>query len=222
MRVDVEFPDFAGMMAEVEGDIAKAATEAMRGTSFKALRELREQVTSNGLGQRLANTWRDRVYPNPQTRRSMMPTGYIWSNAPEIADSFIRGATIRPVSGGNYLWIPTDNVPRARGRVSVKGKNIKGGRMAPTEVEAMFKTSFFFRRGRNGTLLAFIDATRGKRAGTIRQNTAGRQKQGRMSEPILMYVLRRAVRLPKLLDLKVVSDRWASNFVDEFTRRLAE
>lgn len=219
MRVDVEFPNFTGIMAEIEGDIAKAATEAMRGTSYKALRELREQVTSNGLGQRLANTWRDRVYP--EKRRSMTPTGYIWSNAPEIVDSFLRGATIRPASGGNYLWIPTDNVPRARGRVSVKGKNIKGGKMAPQEVEAMFNTSFFFRRGRNGTLLAFIDATRGKRAGTIRQNTAGRRKQNRMAEPILMYVLRRAVRLPKLLDLKGPSDKWAANFVDEFTRRLA-
>jgi len=219
MQIGIEVPDFQSLMRDVEGSIAKAATEAMRETTKPALTELREQTTSNGLGQRLANTWRDRVYP--EQRESMTPTGYIWSNAPEIADGFIRGATIRPVSGGNYLWIPTDNVPRARGRVSVRGKNIKGGRMAPQEVEAMFGSDFFFRRGRNGTLLAFIDAIRSKNQRGFRQNTGGRRRQGRMSEPVLMFVLRRTVKLPKLLDLKGPGERWGNAFVAAFDRRLA-
>jgi hypothetical protein len=219
MKVDIEIPDFSALMAEVEGGIAKAATAAMRETSKPAVMSLREQVTSNGLGQRLANTWRDRVYP--EKRESMNPSGYIWSNAPEIIDSFLRGATIRPVAGGKYLWIPTKNVPRARGRVNRRGMNIKGGAMSPEEVENMFNTDFTIRPGKSGTLLAFIDVVRALNGRTVRRATSGRARQGRFAKPVLMFVLRRTVRLPKLLDLKAPADRWSDAFVSAFERRLS-
>ena len=44
---------------------------------------------------------------------------------------------------------------------------------------------------------------------------------GRKPEPVLMFVLRRTVRLPKLLDLKGPGDRWGNAFVAAFERRLA-
>ncbi len=220
MEIRVNGPDFASIMREIEGDVAEAATAAMRETTFKAVRELRRQVTDGGLGQRLANTWRDRVYP--EQRKSMTPTGYIWSNAPEIIDGFVRGATIRPVAGAKYLWIPTKNVPRARGRVNIQGRNIKGGAMSPAEVESMFNTDFTIRKGKNGTLLAFIDVIRSKNAKTFRKATAGRLKQGRAAAPVLMFVLRKAVRLPQLLDLEAPAKRWAENFQSRFAQRLAQ
>ena len=219
MQIDVGVPDFTAIMREVEGGVAKAATAAMRETTKPAVTDLRQQVTSNGLGQRLANTWRDRVYP--ENRESMTPSGYIWSNAPEIIDSFVRGATIRPVGGGKYLWIPTKNVPRARGRVNRRGKNIKGGAMSPEEVENMFNIDFTIRPGRNGTLLAFIDVVRSLNGRSVRKATKGRARQGRFAKPVLMFVLRRTVRLPRLLDLKGPADRWGSAFVSAFERRLA-
>ncbi len=220
MKIDVELPDFTAIMRDVEGGVAKAATAAMRETTKPAVSDLREQVTSNGLGQRLANTWRDRVYP--ENRESMTPSGYIWSNAPEIIDSFVRGATIRPVGGGKYLWIPTKNVPRARGRVNRRGRNIKGGAMSPEEVENMFNTDFTIRPGRSGTLLAFIDVVRSLNGRSVRKATKGRARQGRFAKPILMFVLRRTVRLPRLLDLKGPADRWGNAFVSAFERRLAD
>lgn len=219
MDISIEVPDFAAIMRGVEGGVAKAATAAMRETTRPAVMTLREQVTSNGLGQRLANTWRDRVYP--EQRESMMPTGYIWSNAPEIVDSFVRGATIRPVGGAKYLWMSTKNVPRARGRVNYRGRSIKGGAMSPEEVENMFNRDLDVRPGRGGTLLAFMDAVKARNGRAFRQATKGRLAQGRTSKPILMFVLRKTVRLPKLLDLDGPAQQWADRYVAAFERRLA-
>ena len=85
MRINVGDFDLKSLMDGIEGDLAEAASLAMRDTTYKALLELREQVTGAGMGQRLANTWRDRVFP--EKRRSMTPSGYIWSNAPDIIDA---------------------------------------------------------------------------------------------------------------------------------------
>lgn len=218
MKFEVEGPNFASIMRDIEGDVAQAATSAMRETGYKTLLELRRQVTDGGLGQRLANTWRDRVYP--EQRKSMTPTGYIWSNAPEIIDGFVRGATILPVGGASYLWIPTKNVPRARGRVSRAGRRIKGGAMTPVEVESTYGAEFVIRKGKGGTLLAFIDVVRSRNMKTYRPATKGRAKQGRKAEPVLMFVLRKTVRLPKLLDLDGPARRWAANFEARFNERM--
>lgn len=217
-KVGVEVPDFKKLTTGFGAGIATAATAAMRETTAETLRELRGQVTSNGLGQRLANTWRDRVYP--ERRESMNPTGYIWSNAPEIIDSYVRGATIRPVAGSRYLWIPTKNVPPARGRVGRNGRNLRGGHMTPEEVENRFNTDFEFKKGKNGTVLAFIDVIRSLNGRTFRPSTPGRRKRGREAEPILMFVLRKTVTMPRLLDLKGPADRWTRRFETAFGRRL--
>jgi hypothetical protein len=222
MRIDVGLPDFVAIMATADEGLARAATEAMRETTPLAKQELREQVTSNGLGQRLANTWQSEVYPNRPDRVSLTPTGVIESGASDIIDSYVRGATIRPTNGGKYLWIPTKYVPRARGRVSVRGKNIRGGAMTPSEVESMFSADFEIRPGRGGTLLAFIDVVKAKNMRGFRRDTAGRRKQGRAAAPVLMFVLRKTVKMPKLLDLNGPASRWADAFAAAFARRLAD
>ncbi len=216
MQIDIGLPDFSALMSEVEGGIAKAATAAMRETSKPAVIESREQVTTNGMGQRLANTWRDRVYP--EKRESMNPSGYIWSNAPEIVDSFVRGATIRPVGGGKYLWIPTKNVPRARG----SGRASSTKRMTPDQVQAEFNQEFVILKGRAGRLLAFLARDRGvTKGGGLRKARKGRMAHGKQ-ELTLMFTLVRTVKLPKLLDLKKPADRWGDAFVSAFERRLAD
>ena len=212
MELRVSGPNFADIMRDIEGDVATAATEAMRGSGYKTLLELRRQVTDNGLGQRLANTWRDRTYP--EKRKSMTPTGYIGSNAPDIVESFTRGATIRPHGGAKYLWIPTKNVPRARGRVSARGRNLRGGAMSPEEVEVMFRSKLFIRPGRAGSKLAFVETLTGRKGAKGAGKGAGK--------PLLMFVLRRTVRLPKLLDLQGPARLWEQRFADEFSRRLAD
>ncbi|KQM65790.1 hypothetical protein ASE75_06045 [Sphingomonas sp. Leaf17] len=218
MKVDIEMPDFAGLMIDLEGDVAKAATGAMRATTRPTVAELREQIVSNGLSKRLANTWRDRVYP--EQRESMNPSGYIWSNAPEIITSFVEGATIRPVNGAKYLWIPTKNVPTSRGRTSTRGKRIKGGRMSPEELENHFNADLTVRKGRAGTVLAFMDVVAARNARSLRRVTKGRLRQGRKAEPVLMYVLRKTVTMPRILDLRGPAGRWEASFLEDFNRRM--
>lgn len=212
MRIEVGFGDLRALMNDIEGDIAEASTLAMRDTTYKALRELREQVVNSGMGQRLANTWRDRVYP--EKRRSMTPSGYIWSNAPDIVDAFSRGAQIMPLGGKRFLAIPTDNVPNARGRRGATR------RMTPEQVETSFNQDLFFKRGRGGRVLAFVSAIGARNGRGFRRATPGRLAQGRALKPILMFVLVPTVRLPKLLDINGVAERWAANFEARFTARL--
>ncbi|VXC63429.1 DUF6441 family protein [Sphingomonas sp. AX6] len=214
MKISVDLPGLRQIMQDVEGDISTAATEAMRGTSRKALLELRRQVTGAGLSQRLANTWRDRVYP--ERRRSMTPTGYIWSNAPDIIDGYARGATIMPLAGKRFLAIPTKSVPMAR-RQTGRSKRVP---MSPAEVEHAFNQDLFYKRGRAGQVLAFLNAVRSKNRRTVRAATKGRARQGRTAEPILMFVLVPSVKVPRLFDLDATARRWADNYAAEFERRL--
>lgn len=213
MKIGVSVPSFTDITRGLEGDIAGAATESMREAASAVKQELREQVTSAGLGNRLANTWRGETYP--KSRRSVNPAGYIWSNAPDIVDSFARGATIVPVNGSRYLAIPTDAVPNARGR---RGS---GKKMTPAEVEHQFNQDLFYLRSKAGRVLAFLNITRGRSGRGFRANTKGRLAQGRVAERVLMFVLVRSVRVPKLLDLAGPADRGAALFERAFTGRLS-
>lgn len=213
MRITVDFGDLRATMREIEGGIADAATAAMRETTAEAKAALRAQVTSNGLGQRLANTWRGEVFP--KSRRSVTPAGFIHSAAPDIVDAFERGARIVPRAGHKYLAIPTRNVPRARGH----GRASSTKRMTPHEVEQAFNQDLVIRPGREGRLLAFIAKDRGTtKRGALRKVRKGRLAWGDRQELVLMFTLVPTVQLPKLLDLNAVAERWSVAFVEAFTR----
>lgn len=218
MRIEVEVGSFRTIAHEIEGDIAKASTGAMRESTPIAVQEYRQQILDCGFGTRLANSWRGETYPG--SKDSIVPAGFIWSKAPAIIEAFARGATIRPVNGSTYLWIPTSNVPKARARVSRKGQNLRGGAMTPDEVENRFNTDFDYVPGKNGTILAFIDVVRSRNMKTYRPATARRLQQGRASKPVLMFVLRKTVQMPQLLDLDGPANRWADRFDTAFSRRL--
>lgn len=219
MRISMGFGDLMGTLNDAEGDIAKAATAAMRETIIDARDELRRQTVSSGLGARMANTWTARAYPAGE-KNSINPAGFIWSRAPDIIDAFVRGAVIRPVNGSKFLWIPTDNVPAERGRVNRRGRNVKGGAITPEECENRFNTDFVMKPGRAGRLLAFMQLTRARSGRGLRRDTAGRRAQGRAGKLTLMYVLVPSLRMPKLLDLEGVAAKWSTSFETAFTNRL--
>lgn len=212
MNITIVPSDLNDALRGMEGDVAEAATTAMRECSTGLKNELRDQIKSAGLSARLANTWRGNTYP--QNRRSVTPAGYVYSNAPAIIDSFTSGATIVPVNGGKYLAIPTKNVPRATGRRGATRK------MTPQQVEDAFNQDLFFRRGKGGHVLAFISAVRSKNKKGWRRGTKGRLAQGRDVQPVLMFTLVPSVRMPKKLDLDGPAARWAAEFADRFTSYL--
>jgi Family of unknown function (DUF6441) len=88
---------------DIERAVAAGTREAGRGLRT----ELRRQVASAGLGQRLANSWRDRHYPNQKLDAASL----VYTKAPQIIRAFDEGAVIRS-RRGRFLAIPTENAPR--------------------------------------------------------------------------------------------------------------
>ncbi|MGI4879909.1 MAG: DUF6441 family protein, partial [Janthinobacterium lividum] len=172
-------------------------TAALRDTTAGLKEELRGQVTAAGMGNRLANTWRGNTYP--QSRDSLDPATYVYSNAPAIIDAFSRGVTIRPAGGKQFLWLPTKNVPRSRSR---------GSRSAsPQEVEAQFNQDLIIRRWRSGRMLAFVDTDTRKRG--AKRSAVGLTAKQKL---LLMFVLVPSVRVAKRFDLDAAANGWAGRF----------
>lgn len=211
----------ATQLATIEGEIAQDITRVMNEEVDSLKQELRQQVTGAGMSARMARTWRSNVYP--KSGRSLNPAGYIWSAAPEIVDAFTRGATIRPVNGAKWLWIPTKAVPgrrRASNYASSMARRSRGTKMTPEEVELHFNTELdVVIEGGKG--FAFIDVVSGLRGGH-REATTGRTKgrrgmAPRKAKPVLMFTLVKAVKMPRLFEL----DGPARRAADRIARRLA-
>jgi hypothetical protein len=73
----------AGMQAELR-DIERAVAGGTRDAGRGLRTELRRQVASAGLGQRLANSWRDKHYPNQKLDAASL----IYTKAPQIIRAF--------------------------------------------------------------------------------------------------------------------------------------
>jgi hypothetical protein len=89
-------------LRDIERAMASGTREAGRGLET----ELRRQVASAGLGQRLANSWRDRHYPNQKLDAASL----VYTKAPQIIRAFDEGTVIRS-RRGCFLAIPTENAP---------------------------------------------------------------------------------------------------------------
>ena len=135
----------ADMQAELRG-IERAVATGTRDAGRGLKTELRRQVTSAGLGQRLANSWRDRHYPNQRLDAASL----VYTKAPQIIRAFDEGAVIR-IRRGRFLAIPTENAPR---------KGTDGRRISPsTFPEHRFGPLRFVPRS-GGPLLLVVDGLR--------------------------------------------------------------
>ncbi len=94
------------MQAELR-DLERAAATGTKEAGRGLKTELRRQVTSAGLGQRLARTWRDKHFDN----RGLDAASLVYTKAPQIIRAFDEGAVIRS-KRGRFLAIPTENAPR--------------------------------------------------------------------------------------------------------------
>ena len=135
----------ADMQAELHG-IERAVTNGTRDAGRSLKTELRRQVASAGLGQRLANSWRDRHYPNQKLDAASL----VYTKAPQIIRTFDEGAAIRSTRG-RFLAIPTENAPR---------KGTDGRRISPrTFPEHRFGPLRFAPR-QTGPSLVVVDGLR--------------------------------------------------------------
>jgi hypothetical protein len=98
------------MQAELR-DIERAVAAATRGAGLGLRTELRRQVTNAGLGQRLANSWRDKHYPS----RYLDVASLVYTKTPQIIRAFDEGALIRS-RRGRFLAISTENAAQEGNR----------------------------------------------------------------------------------------------------------
>jgi Family of unknown function (DUF6441) len=191
----------AGMQAELR-DLERAVTIGVRDAGLGLKTELRRQVTRAGLGARLANSWRDRHYPNQKLDAASL----VYTKAPQIIRAFDEGALIRS-KRGRFLAIPTENAPR---------KGTDGKRVSPsTFPEQRFGPLRFVPR-RNGPSLLVVDGLRSsvsRKTGQLRgfRRATGQARQsGQGMTTVVMFLLVPQVKLPKRLDVARAAERWSA------------
>ena len=192
MKLNISFtPDLVALMrTEVAaGQKAVSTTMTQAGASLKSA--WRAQITSAGLGQRLANTIRSQIYP--KGRNSLDAAALVWSNAPVIIGSHDTGPLIRSGSGF-WLAIP---LPTA-------GKALGGKRITPAmwEKKTGLRLRFVYRS--RGPSLLVADAVR---LNTRGQAAVSKSKTGRGQVTAPIFLLVRQVKLPKRLDLARDAER---------------
>jgi hypothetical protein len=190
----------ADMQAELR-DIERAVTTGTRDAGSGLKTELRRQVASAGLGQRLANSWRDRHYPN----RKLDAASLVYTKAPQIIRAFDEGAVTRS-RRGRFLAIPTDNAPR---------KGTDGRRISPsTFPEHRFGPLRFVPRP-SGPSLLVVDGLRASfsrqtgQLGGFRRATERARRSGQGLTAVVMFLLVPQVKLRKRLDVARAAERWS-------------
>lgn len=167
---------------------------------------LRDQTTGAGLGPRVANAWRSKVYPS--SGQSLDAAGLVFSKASKIIRAFNDGVTIRS-SKGKFLAIPTDAAP----------KSVGGKRATPALVEQALgiKLRFVPRRGGRPALLV-ADNARLTSKGRGRRASPTAIGKGRVAT-VVMFVLLPQVRLPKRLNVERVGEEAADVLETQIVRQ---
>jgi hypothetical protein len=207
MRFTLKTDDFVKGLSDIEGDAARSVTRAMREVTDGLKSDLRADVVDSALGQRLANTWRGKTYP--EGGASLEAASFVWSKAPNIVDAFDRGVTIRS-HRGFWLAIPTP----AAGKTGLTSTGARK-RITPGgwERRTGMRLRFVYRRGRPSLLVA--DNARLSKSGLARPNI-GRTRGGAVytrlagRSTVVVFILVPQVTLRKRLDIEATAARWAA------------
>jgi hypothetical protein len=190
----------ADMQAELR-DLERAVATGTRDAGRGLKSELRRQVAGAGLGQRLANSWRDKHYPN----RKLDAASLVYTKAPQIIRAFDEGAGIRS-RRRRFLAIPTENAPR---------KGTDGRRISPgTFPEHRFGPLRLVPRP-SGPSLLVVDGLRAsfsRKSGELRgfRRATGRaRRSGQGLTTVVMFLLVPQVKLRKRLDIARAAERWS-------------
>jgi hypothetical protein len=201
----------ADLQAELR-DIERAVVSGTRDAGRGLKTELRRQVASAGLGQRLANSWRDKHYPNQKLDAASL----VYTKVPQILRAFDEGAVIRS-KRGHFLAIPTENAPR---------KGTDGRRISPsTFPEHRFGPLRFVPR-QSGHSLLVVDGLRAsysRQSGELRgfrRATDRARRSGQGLTTVVMFLLAPQVKLRKRLDVTRAAERWSAQLPALIERQL--
>jgi hypothetical protein len=201
----------AGMQAELR-DLETAVATGTRDAGRGLKTELRRQVTSAGLGQRLANSWRDRHYPNQKLDAASL----VYTKAPQIIRAFDEGAVVRG-RRGRFLAIPTENAPR---------KGADGKRIRPSTFPKHRFGPLRFVPRPSGPSLLVVDGLRAsfsRQTGQLRgfrRATDRARRSGQGLTTVVMFLLVPHVKLRKRLDVARAAERWSAQLPALIERQL--
>jgi hypothetical protein len=203
----------ADMRAELRA-IERAVTSGTKDAGRGLKTGLRRQVTSVGLGQRLANSWRDKHYPNEKLDAASL----VYSKAPQIIRAFDEGALIRAKRGG-FLAIPTENAPkRGTDRRRITPRNFPEHRFGQLRLVPR----------RNGPSLLVVDGVRAsfsRKNGNLRgfrKSSERARRTGAGLTTVVMFVLVPQVKLEKRLDVKREAERWSAKIPALIDQRMRQ
>jgi Family of unknown function (DUF6441) len=191
----------ADMQTELRG-IERAVAIGTRDAGRGLRTELRRQVTSAGLGQRLANSWRDKHYLNQKLDAASL----VYTKAPHMIRAFDEGAVIRS-RRGRFLAIPTENAPR---------KGTEGRRISPSTFPEHRFGSLRFVLRQSGRSLLVADGLRAsfsRKSGELRgfrRATDRAQRSGQGLTTVVMFLLVPQVKLRKRLDVARAAEHWSA------------
>jgi Family of unknown function (DUF6441) len=205
VRFSLKTDDLAKALSGMEGDMARSVTSAMREATDGLKGDLRADVVEAGLGQRLANAWRGKTYP--EGGASVEAASFVWSKAPKLIDAFDRGVTIRS-NRGLWLAIPT----AAAGATGLSPTGARK-RITPAgwERRTGMRLRLVYRRGQPSLL---VTDGRLSKKGLVRPNI-GRTRAGAQftriagSATVVVFILVPQVTLRKRLDIEPIARRWA-------------
>lgn len=222
MRVRTRI-DTDGLTAGLEADLARGVTLAMREAGAALQQDLRAETDAAFKGNKLAKTWRLKVYP--EASDSAAAAAWVWTKAPKIVDAFDRGATIR-ARGGKWLAIPTENAGKygQRRDANTGFGHIFGRRNAADQRTVERVTPGGFER-RTGMKLRFVYDGSGRRAFLVvdkarrlasgvaapyRPKGRGSKLYGPEGHTLVVFILVPQVTLTKRLDLDAAAQRAAN------------
>jgi Family of unknown function (DUF6441) len=191
----------ADLQAELR-DIDRAVASGIRDAGRGLKSELRRQVATTRLGQRLANSWRDKHYPNQKLDAASL----VCTKAPQIIRALEEGAVIRS-RRGRFLAIPTEDAPR---------KGTDGKRIGPsTFPEHRFGPLRFVPRSTGPSFLVAdgLRASLSRKSGELRgfrRATDRARRSGQGLTTVVMFLLVPQVKLSKRLDVARAAERWSA------------
>ncbi len=216
--VDVVQSLAADMDATVE-DLAQAAMAAADSVETWGKGQLRAD-TRGPLGDKVANAWRSKVWPNRSGQASLSPSIGWWSNAPHIIQAFSEGLTIR-AGEGKYILIPTENAPQAGYGFGQSGRLRKARAYALTMAEKRFGRLRYVKvKGRDLVLVMADNVQKNKRGygrASARTINARRQENG-----VVMFIMVPAVTMPKSINPQAIADAIGREGLARFARAFQE
>lgn len=201
MRLCFKADDLSAVLKRAHDDGEIAVSAAMNEVQVGLKDELRGQVVSAGMGQRLAKTWRGKRFP--ESGASINSVAYVWSRAPDIVDAFERGS---PIIARNrrFLAVPTRDA-------GVSHTTVKNKRLTPAiwETETGVKLRLI---PRGGHALLVTDAYYACQPARLRRRKSFKPIRTPLTggrKVLVIFVLVPMVNPGKRLDVEGAGNRWA-------------